>query len=225
MYVLVVEDSEQNTAMLMEGLRRCGHDVVAVASGARALELYHDADMILLDLGLTDMNGLEVCRRIRGRGDAPIIAFTDEGTERDRVLALQTGADDCLDKPFGLGELTARIEAVMRRVGRRTDGGDPLVVQGPLEINTATRDVQLAGTSVTMTRKEFDLLHRLASEPGVVFSRRELMAEIWGDPMTHTAGTKVSRTIDTHVSALRRKLGSTGWIRTVRGVGFSFVRE
>lgn len=225
MHVLVVEDDEENATKLVDGLRRSGHDVVAVADGGRALEMHREVDMVLLDLELADMNGLDVCRRIRGAGDTPIIAFSETGMESDRVLSLRAGADDCLDKPCGFWELTARIDAIMRRSRGRAEPGSRRVVQGPLEINTATRGVMLGGHPVETTRKEFDLLFRLASEPGVVFSRRQLMAEIWGDPMLYTADMKVSRTIDTHVGALRRKLGSNRWIRTVRGVGFSFAAD
>ncbi|SDZ23596.1 DNA-binding response regulator, OmpR family, contains REC and winged-helix (wHTH) domain [Amycolatopsis xylanica] len=225
MRLLVVEGEEEIEAIPVDGLRRSGHQVVAVTSGIRALEMQCETDMVLLDLGLADMSGLELCRRMRRACDTPIIAFTERRTETDRVLGLQAGADDCVDKPCGFWELTARIEAVMRRVRGQAELAEPLVVQGALRINTATRGVHLEGNAVEMTRKEFDLLHRLASEPGVVFSRRQLMAEIWGDPMTYTKGTKVSRTVDTHISVLRRKLGSTRWIRTVRGVGFSFAAD
>ncbi len=223
MHVLVVEDDEKGAAVLVDGLRRSGHEATGVSTGAEALEKHWDADLILLDLGIADIDGFEVCRRIRNARDAPIIAFTERGTEADRVLGLRAGADDCLDKPCGFWELMARIEAVTRRVRGRAGSDGALVVRGPLRIDATTRRVRLGGASIEMTRKEFDLLYRLASEPGVVFSRRRLMAEIWGDPMTHTADTKVSRTIDTHVSVLRRKLGSNRWIRTVHGVGFCFT--
>ncbi|MGP3949286.1 response regulator transcription factor [Streptomyces sp. 7N604] len=222
MHVLVVEDEVDVAESLIRGLRRHGYDAVGVATGSRALDTYRDADLVLLDLELPDIDGLEVCRTIRAAGDTPIIAFTDHSNESDRVLGLQAGSDDCLNKPYGFRELMARIDAVMRRVRPRHPATDPAIEHGPLRIDAATREVWLDGGLVEVTRKEFDLLYYLASHPGVVISRRQLMAEIWGDPMTHTASPHVSRTIDTHVSTLRGKLGSSNWIRTVRGVGFLF---
>ncbi|NGO68928.1 response regulator transcription factor [Streptomyces sp. SB3404] len=223
MHVLVVEDEKDTAESLVRGLRRHGYDVAAAATGARALGAYADTDLVLLDLELPDIDGLEVCRSIRAACDIPIIAFTDRGTELDRVLGLQAGSDDCLDKPYGFRELIARIDAVMRRARSRPAPPEPVVERGPLRIDTATREVWLHGRWIATSRKEFDLLHYLASHPGVVIPRRRLMAEIWGDPMRHHADcSQVSRTIDTHVSTLRRKLGSGAWIRTVRGVGFTF---
>ncbi|WP_026152057.1 response regulator transcription factor [Actinopolyspora halophila] len=218
MRLLVVEDEETVATPLITGLRQRGHETVGVSTGSRALQTHHEADLVLLDLELQDMDGLEVCRIIRATGETPIIAFTERSTESDRVLGLQAGSDDCLGKPYGFRELIARIEAVMRRARRQTAEED--LVRGPLHIRPAAREVRLDDVLIDTTRKEFDLLHRLAREPGVVVSRQQLMSEIWGDPMPQTASTKISRTIDTHVSTLRNKLGSSEWIRTVRGVGF-----
>lgn len=223
MHVLVVEDERETAESLALGLRRHGYEVVAADTGAQALKTYTDTDLILLDLELPDIDGLEVCRIIRAACDTPIIAFTDQGTELDRVLGLQAGSDDCLDKPYGFRELMARIDAVMRRARNAHEPRERVVERGPLRIDTATREVWMDGRRIETSRKEFDLLHYLASNPGVVMSRRRLMAEIWGDPMHHYPdGSHISRTIDTHVSTLRRKLGSSAWIRTVRGVGFTF---
>ncbi|WP_245694019.1 response regulator transcription factor [Actinopolyspora mzabensis] len=220
MHLLVVEDEKDVAVALTNGLRRHGHAAVAVNTGNHALDAYHGVDLVLLDLDLQDMDGLEVCRNIRMACNIPIIAFTERSTESEKVMVLQAGSDDCLGKPYGFRELMARIDAVMRRV--RSRSGKPFVVSGPLEIDLATREVRLNKELIELTRKEFDLLYYLASRPSAVISRQQLMAEIWGDPIVESAGTRISRTIDTHVSTLRGKLGSNDWIRTVRGVGFRF---
>lgn len=223
MNVLIAEDEAAIAESLSTGLRRHNHDTRVVATGSQALESYRDVDLVLLDLELPDMDSLEVCRTIRSERDIPLIAFTGRKTESDRVLGLQAGADDCLDIPYGFRELLARIDAVMRRAGAKPDPA--CIVRGPLRIDASTREVRLAGELVRTTRKEFDLLHCLARRPDSVVSRRELLSEIWDVPDGDVAGTQLGRTIDTHVSTLRGKLGSGGWIRTVRGIGFRIGRE
>ena len=252
--ILIVADQPQDAETLARGLARYGHGAFTATDGATAVESRGDAELILLDLELPDIDGLEVCHRIRHASDIPIIAFTDGML--DRVLGLQSGADDCLDKPYEFRELLARIDAVMRRsrlrdlTGRpagnpvpRNGSHDSLAVRngsggavadtgadtgpttvsiGSLTIDTAYRQVRIRGEVVELTRKEFDLLHYLATNSDTVVTRRRLMAEVWGDQSSHAASTQASRTIDTHVSSLRGKLGGTGWIRTVRGVGFRF---
>ncbi|MEV0446178.1 response regulator transcription factor [Streptomyces spectabilis] len=225
MHVLLVGDENGISDCLLRGLRQQGYGVVEAYTGAQALKAHDETDLVLLDLQLPDIDGLEVCRSIRAVSDTPIISFTEERSELVRVLGLQAGADDCMDKPYGFRELVARIDAVMRRVGGVAES-TKLVEHGALRINAATREVLLGDRLIETSRKEFELLHYLASNPGIVVSRRRLMAEIWGDPMrNYPAGSAVSRTIDTHVSTLRRKLGSSAWIRTVRGVGFTFADE
>ncbi|MGW7022528.1 response regulator transcription factor [Streptomyces decoyicus] len=224
MHVLVVQDASELADSLTRGLMRHGHEPISVSTGAEALEAYGSVEFVLLDLELPDIDGLEVCRRMRTLGDTPIIAFTDRDTGLDRALGLQAGSDDCLMKPYDFRELVARIDAVMRRARpreREASAGASLT-RGPLQIDEATREVRLHEELIEVTRKEFDLLHYLASHPGTVITRQRLMAEIWGDPMAHTLGSRVSRTIDTHVSALRGKLGANNCIQTVRGVGFRF---
>lgn len=184
--------------------------------------MYAQYDLLLLDLDLSDIDGVEVCRVIRAASEMPIIALTERSTELVRVLCLMEGCDDCLAKPYGFRELLARIEAVMRRV-RGRPASVQRISRGPLSIDTETREVRLSGELVSMTRKEFNLLHVLASQPGTVLSRERLMTEVW----EHTgpsafSGRQGSRTIDTHVNAVRSKLGNNGWIVTVRGVGFRF---
>ncbi|WP_406864145.1 response regulator transcription factor [Streptomyces solicamelliae] len=210
--VLVVESDTGQAETLARNLRRHGHDVDSVPTGGEALHAHEDADLILLDLELPDLDGLEVCRGIRTAGDTPIIAVTARGTELDRVLGLQAGADDYLTKPYGFRELMARMDAVMRRARPRTPAPST-IVHGPLSIDQGSREVTLEGRRIPMTRKEFDLLCLLASHPDTVIPRKRLMQQIWGDSWSR-------RTVDTHVSTLRNKLGASTWVITVRGVGF-----
>jgi DNA-binding response OmpR family regulator len=183
-----------------------------------ALNAYQEAELILLDLELPDLDGLEVCRTIRKTGDIPIIMLTPGDTEFDKVLCLHAGADDCLVKPYGLHELLARMQAVLRRVRNAACRPQGTLVNGPLQIDPSTRQVLASGQTLSLTRKEFDLLHLLASQPGVVFSRKEIMSQIWGDAWGS------GRTVDTHVSTLRNKLGDNNWILTMRGVGYRFAQ-
>jgi two-component system, OmpR family, response regulator RegX3 len=211
--VLVVEDDDAIAAPLAAGLEREGFEVQRVATGADALEA--DAvDVVLLDLGLPDLDGFEVCRRLRSRSDVPILVISARGEEVDRVIGLELGADDYLVKPFGFRELVARIRAVTRRTGATPDVSRPQHI-GALEIDRRTRRVRVGGGEVALTPKEFDLLACLAEEPGTVVTRQELLDEVW-DP--HWYGP--SRTIDVHVASVRKKLGDPRWVETVRGVGF-----
>ncbi|MFF8608942.1 response regulator transcription factor [Streptomyces sp. NPDC015346] len=212
--VLIVENNAHEAEALARGLRRHGHEVDSVATGGEALHTYESADLVLLDLELPDIDGLEVCRNIRQACDVPVIAVTGRGSELDRVLGLQAGADDYLAKPYGFRELMARMEAVMRRARPQA----PLagtIDHGPLRIHAASRQVTLDGVRVELTRKEFDLLYLLASHPDTVIPRKRLMQQVWGDSWSR-------RTVDTHVSTLRNKLGASTWITTIRGVGFRF---
>ncbi|MFJ7626777.1 response regulator transcription factor [Streptomyces sp. NPDC097595] len=227
MQILVVEDSHNSDGELTRALERHGYGVASVSSGTAALDAHRGADFVLLDLDLPDIDGLEVCRRIREDAETPVITFTDSGSELDRVLALRTGADDCLDKPYEFRELVARIEAVTRRRHAPPGLRESLTVLsiGTLRINAASREVLLRGSPVDLTRKEFDLLYYLARHSESVVSRQRLMTEIWEDPMPHVLGSRATRTVDTHVSSLRSKLGRSSWIRTVRGVGFRVGHE
>jgi DNA-binding response OmpR family regulator len=213
MRLLVVEDDDGIAEPLVAGLRREGFDVDRVATGAAALAA-PEPDMVLLDLRLPDMDGYAVARELRGRSRVPIIMVTAKGEEVDRVIGLELGADDYVVKPFGLRELVARIHAVMRRV----DGGpepDPVTVVGALTIDRRRRTVTLGDEDLALTPKEYGVLVALAADPGAAVERRTLLEEVWG-----TRWYGPSKTIDVHVSALRRKLGDPGWIETVRGVGF-----
>ena len=208
--VLVVEDDDHIAEPLLEGLRRFGFDPTRVTTGAEALAT-PSVDVVLLDLGLPDMDGVEVCRQLRARSAVPILVITARGEEADRVVGLEIGADDYLVKPFGFRELVARIRAVVRRTG--VPGADEQRV-GQLTIDRRRRRVTVGDDEVVLTPKEFDLLANLAEEPGVVVTRQQLLEEVW-DP--HWYGP--TKTLDVHVASLRKKLGHPGWIETVRGVG------
>jgi two-component system, OmpR family, response regulator RegX3 len=212
MRVLVVEDEASIAEPLAEGLRREGFIVSVAGTGAEALAA-GAADVVLLDLRLPDIDGLDVCRKLRERSDVPIIVVTARGEEADRVVGLELGADDYVVKPFGLRELIARIRAVTRR-SARSPGAGPIVA-GPLRIDERARRLRVDGTEVELTPKEFELLLALARDPGVVVSRRRLLEDVW-----QTTWYGSSKTIDVHVAALRRKLGNATLIETVRGVGF-----
>jgi DNA-binding response OmpR family regulator len=207
--ILIVEDDLGIAVPLVRGLTRGGYRVDYVMTGREALD-WGAADVVLLDLELPDADGVNVCRELRERSNAAIIVVTAHGEETDRVLALDAGADDYLVKPFGLAELQARIRAVLRRV--RPEG--EVARYGRLMVDIRSRKVIVAGTEVTLTPKEFDILECLAADPGRVVSRQEILESAWD---SHWYGpTKV---LDVHVAALRRKLGSAA-IETVYGRGF-----
>lgn len=210
--ILVVDSDVDGAESLVCRLRRHGHEAIGVKSGSTALQAYEDVDLVLLDLELPDLDGLEVCRAIRSVSGIPVIIVTARGSELDCVLGLQAGADDYVVKPYGFRELMARIEAVMRRARFQPPVARE-ILHGRLRIDVSSREVSLDGREVGLTRKEFDLLCLLASHPDTVIPRKRLLQQVWGDSWSR-------RTVDTHVSSLRGKLGDSGWIITVRGVGF-----
>ncbi|GAB2855138.1 response regulator transcription factor [Actinoallomurus bryophytorum] len=215
MRILLVEDDNRFADALIVALRRQSFDVSRAATAAAALAA-PEPDLVLLDLGLPDMDGIEVCRRLRARGDVAIIAITARGDERDRVIGLRTGADDYLVKPFGIAELRARIDAVMRRV---RPAARPAVAAGGLRIDVARHLVTSAdGAVITLTRKEFELLAALSRQPGVVVSRERLLIEVWNNPWPGG-----QRTLDVHMATLRAKLGDPKVIQTVHGVGYRLI--
>jgi DNA-binding response OmpR family regulator len=208
--VLIVEDDASIAAQLVRGLTRGGYQVEHVMTGNDALARAKQ-DVVLLDLELPDLDGVQVCRKLRERTGAAIIVVTAHGEEPDRVMALDAGADDYLVKPFGLAELQARIRAVLRRV---RPGGD-VIRHGPLVVDIRTHRVTVHGSEVLLTPKEFDILECLAADPGRVVARQEILETAWD---AHWYGpTKV---LDVHVASLRRKLGAPGIIETVYGRGF-----
>jgi DNA-binding response OmpR family regulator len=210
---LVVEDEDAIADPLVEGLGREGFEVERAATGQDALSAA-EPDLVLLDLRLPDVDGFEVCRRLRERSRVPIIVVSARGEEVDRVVGLELGADDYIVKPYGLRELVARIHAVMRRLEPRAGDVTPMRVDG-LVVDRRARRVTLDGDPLQLTPREFDLLALLASDPGAAISRERIFEDVW-----ETRWFGSPKTIDVHIAALRRKLGDPGWIETVRGVGF-----
>ena len=213
--VLLVDDDVRFASALETALRQRGYGVVRAPTAADALRGVDQAvDIVLLDLGLPDMDGIEVCKELRRRGELPIIAVTARGEERERVLGLRSGADDYVVKPFGMAELQARMEAVLRRSHRPATVREPARV-GPLVVDFHAHRVTVAGREITLTRKEFDLLAALARRPGGAVTRDQLLAEVW-----QTTWPGSVRTVEVHVASLRAKLGDPGLVQTVRGVGY-----
>lgn len=220
--VLLVEDDQAIRSSLIRALEDQGHAVASSATGMGALEtvVATDPEVVLLDLGLPDVDGLVVLRMLRGVTDIPVIVITARDDDPTIVAALDSGADDYVVKPFGVDHVAARIRAVLRR-GAVT-GSDELVRVGALDIDPRSRRVALDGREITLTRKEFDLLFALASRRGEVVSKRTLLSEVW--QQAYGGG---DRTVDVHLSWLRRKLGETAseprYLQTVRGVGIRLV--
>lgn len=214
MDVLLVEDDDSIASSLISGLQSFGMIVRRVSRGADALSAAIP-DVVLLDVGLPDIDGFEVCRRLRVTSQVPIIMLTARNEELDRVFGLDIGADDYVTKPFGLQELVARIRAVARRAGVSEATESAPIVVGPLHIDTLTRRALLHGEELALTTKEFDLLAHLAARPGVVHRRTDILEAVWD---TNWYGP--TKTLDAHVAALRKKLGDHRWIEAVRGVGF-----
>jgi len=222
--VLVVEDDDGIAEPLVRTLEREGYDVVRVANGmdgvTRAGE--RDIDLVVLDLGLPDIDGIEVCRRIRDGGSAvPILILTARGGELDRVVGLDVGADDYMAKPFGLAELLARIRALLRRSGSLVNGEPEPTAAAPttgLRVDVSARRVWVDDDEVALTSKEFDVLALLCGERGAVVTRERLMDEVWD---SNWYGS--TKTLDVTVGRLRQKLddqSSPARVVTVRGVGF-----
>lgn len=224
--VLIVEDDDAILATLGDGLESAGHDTFLASTGRAAIEAHASRrfDVILLDLGLPDLDGRDVFRELRSIRDVPVIMVTARSEEFDRVLGLELGADDYITKPFSLRELLARLRAVTRRISMDTststqstveDVDNPTITVGPLHIDRRTHRVLLSGSELTVTPKEFDLLVFLAEDPGAVRTRTDIVESVWD---AHWYGP--TKTVDAHVASLRKKLGDHRWIVSVRGVGF-----
>ncbi|MGH8917405.1 MAG: response regulator transcription factor [Actinomycetes bacterium] len=218
--VLLVEDDHAVRTAMAGALRTAGHVVQPVGNALDALRAVTDehVDLVVLDLGLPDLDGFEALRLLRGISDVPVIVATARSDEPSVVRLLNAGADDYLVKPFSSDHLTARVAAILRRARPAAGGGDAPVVINGLRIDTERREATLAGTPLTLTRREFDLLAYLAAHAGRVVSKAELSREVWRQP--HLG---LDQTIDVHVSWLRRKLGESAaaprYLHTVRGVG------
>jgi DNA-binding response OmpR family regulator len=211
--LLVVEDDPTIAEPLRTGLVREGFEIDLVTTGRAALAA-PPADLVLLDLGLPDLDGRAVCRELRSRSQVPIVVVTARRDEIDRVTLLDLGADDYVVKPFGFRELVARIRAVLRRSGTGPAAPQAAIVHGDLVIDPRTRQVTYAGRAVELTPKEYELLCYLASDPGAVRTRDQIMEQVWDE---HWWGS--TKTLDVHVASLRRKL-DPDVVETIRGVGF-----
>jgi DNA-binding response OmpR family regulator len=218
--VLVVEDEPSIVEPFVRALARNGFDPLVAFTAAEALELARTGapNVVLLDLSLPDGDGRDVCRELRRESDIPIIMVTARGTETDRIVGLELGADDYVVKPFAVDEVIARIRAVLRRY-RQGGIQSSSVTVGDLRLDLGARRVWLSGRELVLTRKEFDLLARLASDAGRVVSREDLMSDVWDENWFGS-----TKTLDVHIAWLRRKLGddpaAPRYIHTVRGVGF-----
>jgi DNA-binding response OmpR family regulator len=213
---VVVVDDEPNIADLVDlYLAREGFRVLKTGTGEAGLRAVkdHRPRLVVLDVGLPDVDGLEVCKRLRATSRIPVIFLTARDSEVDRVLGLELGGDDYLTKPFSPAELVARVKAVLRRV----DGGPaPEVMQvGAVVIDAGRREVRVDGAPVDFTTKEFDLLRYLAERPGLALSRQQILDGVWGHDWYGDA-----RTVDVHIAQVRKKLGDAVEIKTVRGVGY-----
>jgi len=224
--ILLVEDDPDLAQLTRMHLEEEGYDVVVEHDGARALALARERefDLLVLDLMLPGVDGLEICRTLRGEPHyVPIIVVTARGAELDRILGLELGADDYLSKPVSLRELSARVRAMFRRVEglARAEEQDDVLLRGSLRIDTPKRTAWLEGRPVELTAKEFDLLRFFAAHPGRVFSRSELVDELWGPGY---AGYE--HTVNSHINRLRSKINGDGdrqtFIETVWGVGYRF---
>ena len=221
--LLVVEDDGGIRTALVRALHDRGHSVSSCATGMAGLQDALDTkpDLVVLDLGLPDVDGLTLLSMLRGVSQVPVIVVTAREEDAALVRALDAGADDYVTKPFGSDQLDARIRAVLRRVGSGTSPAGPIEV-GELVVDPTTRRATLRGTVLDLSRKEFDLLLLLAQHAGEVVSRREILSEVW--QQAYGGG---DRTLDVHLSWLRRKLGETAahpaYLRSVRGVGLSLA--
>lgn len=220
--ILVVDDEPNIREVVERYLLRAGHAVTLAADGDEALKLYRKArpDLVVLDLMLPGVSGLEVCRRIQSERRVPLIMLTARGAEEDRISGLSLGADDYVVKPFSPRELMARVEAVLRRASEAPASGRVLDL-GELRLDPGTREVTVGDEPVTLTAKEFDLLHHLASYPKRVFTRDQLMEAVWGYEFAADTST-----VTVHVRRLREKIESDlarpRYVETVWGVGYRF---
>ncbi|MFI7413954.1 response regulator transcription factor [Streptomyces sp. NPDC049627] len=217
MRVLLAEDDDGVAGALSEALYEHGHLPTRVRRGEDVLARHRRADLLLLDLGLPDLDGLEVLRKLRAVSGLPVVVLTARGDERSVVRGLRLGADDYLVKPVRLAELLARIEAVTRRAATSAAAAPRTVRAGDVEVDLDARRVTVGGAEVRLTTKEFAVLAALAARTGTAVSRQQLMDEVWGD-----AYLAVSRSLDVHLTQLRAKLARPEVLTTIRGFGYRF---
>jgi DNA-binding response OmpR family regulator len=216
--VLLAEDDDGVAGALTEALYEHGHLPTRVRRGEDVLPRHRQADLLLLDLGLPDLDGLEVLRKLRAVSGLPVVVLTARGDERSVVRGLRLGADDYLVKPVRLAELLARIEAVTRRTATPAAPAPRVAVRaGDVEVDLDARRVTVGGAEVRLTTKEFAVLAALAARAGTAVSRQQLLDEVWGD-----AYLAVSRSLDVHLTQLRAKLGRPDVLTTIRGFGYRF---
>jgi len=223
--ILLVDDEQAVQKLLSYPLRKEGYEVIRARDGREALERFAEQrfDLVVLDIMLPKLDGIEVCRRLRSRSQVPIIMLTAKDDEVDKVQGLEMGADDYITKPFSVREFRSRVKAALRRTAmlRSGPGGGEPIVAGKLRIDFERREVTVAGQSARLTFVEFELLSALAGSPGRVHSREMLLERVWGD-----SGYRDPRTIDVHIRHLREKLEPDPkhpeYLLTVRGVGYSF---
>ncbi|MEC3973999.1 response regulator transcription factor [Amycolatopsis sp. H20-H5] len=217
MRVLLVEDDDRVAGALAPALARRGLAIKRLASGAGVLERVHEVDVILLDLGLPDIDGIVLCRQIRAISDVAVIVVSARGEIDNRIQGLRAGADDYLVKPYDVDELVARVEAVRRRRGERAAKPEPagVVRLGDVDVDLSRHEVQVGGQAIALSRKEFQVLALVVGARGAVCSREHVLTEVWGH-----RGPAESRSLDVHVATLRTKLGRPSLIETVRGVGY-----
>jgi two-component system, OmpR family, response regulator len=225
--ILLVDDEQSIQELLSYPLRRDGYEVVQAADGSEALDRFEEQpfDLVVLDVMLPGIDGLEVCRRLRGRSSVPIIMLTARSEEIDKVVGLELGADDYITKPFSLREFSSRVKAALRRSeithAAQNGGDEPPLEIGKLRIDFLKRSVRVAGDDAPLTFVEFEILAALARSPGRVFTRDMLLSRIWGD-----SAYRDQRTIDVHIRHLREKIErepkDPEYLFTVRGVGYRF---
>ncbi len=223
--ILLVDDEQPIQTLLSFPLQRDGYEVVQASDGREALSRFSEQafDLVVLDVMLPKMDGLEVCRRLRARSSVPIIMLTAKSEEIDKVLGLELGADDYITKPFSMREFRSRVKAALRRAGmaRPEEGEEVSIEVLALKIDPAKRTVTLDGKPVPTTFVEFEILTSLASNPGRVYTRDMLLSRVWGD-----SAYRDPRTIDVHIRHLREKIEADAkepeYIFTVRGVGYRF---
>jgi DNA-binding response OmpR family regulator len=224
LHALVVDDEPHIAALLRDALAAEGFEVTLAADGMAALRRAraHAPDLVVLDIGLPGLDGFEVCKALRKESQAPIVVVSARSAEVDRIVGLELGADDYLTKPFSARELVARVRAIMRRTGQSPPHAGKRYTAGDLSIDAERREVTLAGTSLRLKPREFDLLWLFVRNEGRVFTRDQIIESIWGfdydgDP----------RTVDVHVRRLRRALGDSAaaprYLHTVHGLGYKFA--
>lgn len=221
--ILVVDDEVEILRALQRSLSAHGFEVLAVGNGEDALEeiIHYRPDLMLLDLGLPGMSGLEVCRRVREQSNLPIIVLSVKDTEHDKVLALDLGADDYVSKPFGMNEVLARVRVALRHSAQVQTGTEPIFTAGPLSVDFAQRIVQVNGKEVKLTPTEYDLLKALIKNSGKIMTRQMLLSQVWG-----TGYGAEAHYLHVYIGQLRRKIepdpAHPRFILTISGVGYRF---